>query len=343
MIHSLLSGLPDIFDGEDPPHEGQVDTSVKEDVQQSQSDCDPERTVMEEGHSMPFPALVEEEPFKKSSGILTEGHLKLEESTMLSEDEDTLVEPSLAEDEEDSVSSHAVSDVLHRSDSSPECKIAQVMSEVVDEPTSTATSIKTSIADDQPSDLHLPSHSRENTGDSAILEDMPLKPCIALSSLLQRADELHLLYPPSHPSIRLSSIMGPQSVMLTWSEKASELPSEEEAELMVTQPQLIILPLEEIDTKEKTEVEEIEMRKAAKRRRRKLRKPVRIGSVVVEQRTVVASAVLVLGVAMAVYGLQATPDRHHGASKELKKLTRYVGGLVLGFGGRLWDRLLTDR
>ena len=127
------------------------------------------------------------------------------------------------------------------------------------------------------------------------------RPRLSLTSLLRRSDELFALYPPSHPAILLSGIMGPQSVVFTWSQVPSELPADDEAELMVTQPQLIVLPMrpEEIEQEE-----EREERKS--RRGRPMPKPPRIGRVVVQRKAVVASAVLVLGVAMAILAYVAT-------------------------------------
>ena len=60
----------------------------------------------------------------------------------------------------------------------------------------------------------------------------------------------------------------------------------------------------------------------------------------VERRAVVASAVLVLGVAMAVYGIQAAPDAHGGTGRELRRLSRVLGGFVVGFSGKLWSGLI---
>ncbi len=165
------------------------------------------------------------------------------------------------------------------------------------------------------------------------------RPRVSLSSLLKTADELYSLYPPMHSAIALSAIMGPQSVMLTWSENPSDLPSDDEAELMVTQPQLIVIPfVEDTDTKEDEEEDEPE--KTRKHRRRRLRKPRRIGSVVIDRRTVVTSAVLVLGVAMAVYGLQAPERRNGGANRELRTFGKMVGGLLVGAGEKLWEHLV---
>ena len=55
----------------------------------------------------------------------------------------------------------------------------------------------------------------------------------------------------------------------------------------------------------------------------------------------VVGAVLVVGVAVAVsYSLQVTPERHHGHMREMKKLGKLAGGVLVGFGSRLLDGLL---
>ncbi|RPD60239.1 hypothetical protein L226DRAFT_539685 [Lentinus tigrinus ALCF2SS1-7] len=175
-------------------------------------------------------------------------------------------------------------------------------------------------------------------------EPGPHRARISVTALLRHADELFNLYPPSHPGIALSSIMGPQSVMLTWSERASDLPDDDEAELMVTRPELIVLP--HVEGEPEMSEGERERRREEKereeRRRRKLRKPRRLTDIVVQRKTMVAGAVLVLGVAMAVYGLNGglpggNGHHRHGFSREWKKVGRLVGGVIMGAGGRVFD------
>ncbi|KAI0690807.1 rab-GTPase-TBC domain-containing protein [Cytidiella melzeri] len=321
MIHSLLSGLPDLFDEDDPPDGAPTNAGLVHGSEPRGPACN-DQPAADEGNIDDF---AHDPPNFVDSGspvaVLSNGS-----------EEDALVDPVESGGE---ASFHTALDASAKTvpDREPVAPL--------DPPVETCITAEVSATDD-PSSAS-PSPLQKKPSGSFWSDEMPSKLRMSLSSLLERADELYTLYPPCHASVDLSSIMGPQSVMLTWSENPSELPSADEAELMVTQPQLIVLPApEDSDKKEKIEAEEDETHKAAKRRRRKLRKPLRIGSVVIERRTAVASAVLMLGVAMAVYGLQTTPDRHHGASKELRKLTTYVGGLVLGFGGKLWDRLLVE-
>ena len=176
-------------------------------------------------------------------------------------------------------------------------------------------------------------------------EPRPHRARISVTALLRHADELFAQYPPSHPGIALASIMGPKSVMLTWSERASELPTDDEAELMVTRPELVVQPYVEEPAPEDGD-EDGEREKSEKRRReerrRKLRKPRRLTDMVVQRKTMVAGAVLVLGVAMAVYGFNGglpggNGHNRHGFSREWRKVGRLLGGALMGAGGRVFE------
>ncbi|KAI0689903.1 rab-GTPase-TBC domain-containing protein [Cerioporus squamosus] len=174
-------------------------------------------------------------------------------------------------------------------------------------------------------------------------EPRPQRARISVTALLRHADELFTLYPPTHPGIALTSIMGPQSVMLTWSERASEVPDDDEAELMVTRPELIVLPYVEHEEEDEGGKEKRRRDKEKEeRRRRKLRKPRRLTDMVVQRKTMVAGAVLVLGVAMAVYGLNGgmpggNGHHRHGFGKEWRKVGRLLGGVIMGAGGRVYE------
>ncbi|KAF9459688.1 rab-GTPase-TBC domain-containing protein [Collybia nuda] len=182
-----------------------------------------------------------------------------------------------------------------------------------------------------------------------------------LTALLSHADSLWTLYPPTHPEISLSSIMGPQSVVFTWDEDFNALPSDTDAEAMVGHPELIVYPyIEDEDEVGEDDVDGWDEKDAEnekkgmktkgkgkgpgkdKRRARKLRK-----RRMVERRTMVAGAVLVLGVAMAVYGVKVHNGGGRGGGsgvfglgfglvepgkewKGLKRVGGWVGGLMAG-------------
>ncbi|KAK7047337.1 GTPase-activating protein gyp8 [Paramarasmius palmivorus] len=181
-----------------------------------------------------------------------------------------------------------------------------------------------------------PSQSQELPAQATKLH----KPAIPLSTLLQQSDTLYEQYPPNHPSLKLklSDIMGPQSVVFTWSENESDLPSDDSAERMVDYPQLVVYPVDDSLDDENKEGDDdsdtAEYSHSEKRKRRnKLRKRRRpFGKGVLDlrdRRTMVAGAVLVLGVAMAVYGVKYGPvgdvrGSPHGLSREWKKIGGWV-------------------
>ncbi|KAF7309722.1 TBC1 domain member 20 [Mycena indigotica] len=135
-----------------------------------------------------------------------------------------------------------------------------------------------------------------------------------LTALLAASDQLYNRYPPTHPSIRLSSIMGPQSVVFTWSARAKDMPSSDEAERMVQRLDLIVYP----------EPLPVPEQKNTPRRPHK-RMSNNTGLIV--------GATLVLGVAIAVsvYG-----NRHNGDPvRELRKTGQWLGGLLTGVAERI--------
>jgi TBC1 domain family member 20 len=205
---------------------------------------------------------------------------------------------------------------------------------------------------------------------------------LTLSSLLTHADALSELYPPAHPGLGLSSIMGPQSVMYTWREPSSsfnaggtggneseeERLADDEAEAMVARSGLVVYPFieedEDVDVDSDQTLEEEEDgwgwwsekkakpdqkpqsgkgkarngkgKEREKRRPRKLRKnPLSR----VEKRTMLAGAVLVLGVAMAIYGNRvgrgSSWDVHGREWREWRMIGSWVGGALVGVADRM--------
>ena len=165
-----------------------------------------------------------------------------------------------------------------------------------------------------------------------------------LTDLLKHADTLYDTFPPSHPGLSLSSIMGPQSVMFTWSESSSSLPSDNTAEAMVSRPELVVYPFIETQmiSKESSESDEKTSKKTSRKRHKLKKSP--FGQM--ERKTMVAGTVIVLGVAMAIYGVKASrtgdrsvyglfhnfADGHNGhtSAKDWRRLGGWVGGAVAG-------------
>ncbi|TFK73411.1 hypothetical protein BDN72DRAFT_814675 [Pluteus cervinus] len=192
---------------------------------------------------------------------------------------------------------------------------------------------------------------------------------ITLSSLLSSADALYAQYPPTLPNLCLSSIMGPQSVIFTWSEKPSHLPSDSMAESMVLHPELVVYPYQEDEPEyangrsEKTESgsetedgKQVSNRRAkdASRRAMMLRKLWILGQV--EKRTMVAGAVLVVAIALAFYGIRTNGRGVGGNSPRVSPMRelhmQYLGlrdtlgdgrWRGLGFMGMFWDGWMNGR
>ena len=154
---------------------------------------------------------------------------------------------------------------------------------------------------------------------------------VCLSSLLIRADELYRSYPPSQPSLHLSETMGPQSVIYTWSEDPSGLLSDDEAEATVLKPELVVHPYIEPEPPEHDEHDE----KGRRRRRKKLKKSRRF---VVGGRTMVTGAVIALGVSMAVYGVRSGHIQRYSRGWRLWRKIEQVGGIL----GRAGERIIHE-
>ncbi|KZT07026.1 uncharacterized protein LAESUDRAFT_699397 [Laetiporus sulphureus 93-53] len=318
MVHSVLSSLPELYE------EAEVAPTVEEaitfqtqstGITHSVSDTAPADAP---NHDRPVETNGTEEVLSERYPV---AEVDIPEHTPFgSEAEDSTAFDS---------SSSASSLTLDEEDRQP----ADTPADIVDGATTATDSRKY-----PPPHVHSPSSSLHT----------PPRPRVSITSLLMHADELYAQYPPSHPSVSLSSIMGPQSVMHTWSENPADLPDDDEAELMVDKLELVVLPYIEPEDEVPSDEEYVAERKkeAERRKRRKLRKPRRL---VTQRKAMVAGAVLVMGIAMAVYGMQAggpggvfrgmADTQHHGhtLSKEWKRLNRFVGGVLLGVGERIVD------
>jgi len=142
------------------------------------------------------------------------------------------------------------------------------------------------------------------------------RPRVSLTALLLQADELYARFPPSTPELCLSSILGPSSVIFTWSESplGGSL-SESDAEAIVDKPETIVLPYVE------PEDQPPEKKENAVRRGRILRTII-FGKTRLGRRTMLAGAVLVLGIAIAAHGLSpASGDTHR---VDFRRLARWL-------------------
>ncbi|KAJ7449636.1 rab-GTPase-TBC domain-containing protein [Mycena latifolia] len=142
----------------------------------------------------------------------------------------------------------------------------------------------------------------------------------ALTDILNTSDALYDAHPPSHPGLQLSSIMGPQSVIFTWSPRVTDMPADDEAECMVQRLDLIVYP-------EPSVIESDKEKNSPQRRQKRFKRRVGTGTV-----GMLVGAGLVLGVAVAVsvYGA-----RQGGDHRDWRKLGRWVGGVFAGASERV--------
>lgn len=155
------------------------------------------------------------------------------------------------------------------------------------------------------------------------------KPPVTLCSLLLQSDELFTQYPPSHPSLALSSIMGPQSVVFTWSERFNRLPDDDEAEAMVEHPELVVRPRPEpepVGGDTKVEEDKVRRRRALSKRRARE----------IQRRQVWVTAAVVVGLAVAAYGFRHGPRPFYFYAKP-ETMWAKVGRRVSQVGKRLFD------
>ena len=202
-----------------------------------------------------------------------------------------------------------------------------------------------------------PSLVKDEDNDDEILPECSACPKMTklfLTDLLKHADTLYDTFPPSHPDLSLSSIMGPQSVIFTWSESFSSLPSDKTAEAMVSRPDLVVYPFIETQMESKESSSELE-KMTSKKTHRKRHKLGKSPFSHMEKKTMVAGTVIVLGMAMAIYGVKAsrTGDRSvyglfqnfaeghsgHTSAKDWRRVGGWVGGAVAGVTTKIMNGL----
>ncbi|KAI0765866.1 rab-GTPase-TBC domain-containing protein [Trametes elegans] len=352
MMHSLLTGLPDLYE-EDPI------VSKEEPPTTATLAEDPMLLANAEAADSPETPAVE----ASTNSLASDDNNGFEE-TFAPTPADPEVAESIAEQASELAAvvpdQEAALDNLPRPDGEP-----------ADEVGTASAAQHTGIPPSEPEEVPSPQPQAEvkvEPEEPALSEKVipsrsaspePLEPArlrrprVSMTALLTHADKLYARFPPEHPGIAVSRVMGPQSAMCTWSERRADLPDDDEAELMVTRPELVVLPYVEPDDDDEELVSDADSfrgKDAGKgasekeRRRRRLRKPRRrLTDVIVRRKTMVAGAVLVLGVAMAVYGFNAglpgAGGGHHrsGFGREWRKVGKFLGGAFVGAGERVLE------
>ncbi|TDL22708.1 hypothetical protein BD410DRAFT_193913 [Rickenella mellea] len=321
MLHSLLTSLPDLTDGdelEDPPDLPKSELNGQTDVKTGDNSSE---------RHLPSPSM---------------SHERLDDET---ESTSTKMEGT----------SHVNSAVTNDGEdpTSPFVHVKELTASYHDGDSTTQSTYLGSSNTLQTHEKQPPPDSASTDddfeGDSGHLDPSRSiqrirRPRVALKDLLSKADSLLSLYPPDHPLLAVSSIMGPQSAIFTWSEAI--MVDDATAEEMVDHPELIVLPYVDPEDQRRLSDDDEDIDEKGpdarhRRARRKLTKPRRLGSV--EKRTVVAGAVLVLGIVVAVYGMRGSASRdgifgrngfgHH--DRGLRRAGRWASGLLLAASDRI--------
>ena len=335
MLHSILSSLPNLYEeGEeaDPPlpiPEVEATPGTKANDTAAAVDEEPEIDTLPNGDHVPESIVEAEGPSTKTSSLTQESSGSVGTPGSL---------PAPSSDSSTDGSDRTAVDGQQLADEPPSFSENDIT--LVDEPIAKAESEETKPA---PTPTSTPP-SEPEPEDSDPWPDTPGQPAkarLSLPSLFRQADDLFVRFPPSHPKLDLDKIMGPRSTIFTWTQSFPSLPSDDELEQYVKAPHLVVLPyvdpVEEALRKQK-EARELERRGAE--RRRKLRKGL-LARVKGEKKTMVAGAFLALGIAIAVYGIRAPGDASRGHHRgDLKKLLRYIGGLLFAGGDMFIGRLL---
>ncbi|KAF8512553.1 rab-GTPase-TBC domain-containing protein [Hysterangium stoloniferum] len=157
---------------------------------------------------------------------------------------------------------------------------------------------------------------------------------IPLFELLKLADDLLADYPPSSPALRLTETLGLQSALRTSGTILFSL-NDNEAEACVGGDDVVLPPnQEELDEELGNMKEEKQSELQHNRRREKRARKQRI---VVRTQAVVAGTVLLLGVAVALYGLNPNAKGKFNCisgAEDVKLVVAWVGA-ILGMGERL--------
>ncbi|KAF7986363.1 hypothetical protein HWV62_35376 [Athelia sp. TMB] len=305
MVHSLLSGLPELLDGEDEPPE----TAVSE-VEEEPVLLESEDTLVDEATA--------------STIIATELAVSAPASVFGSmADAAPIIE---AEEAPSDATTDTVDSDTTLADS--QIRLPPSKDEKVEQEEK-----QTLLEDEEAAQGEQHEASQPSTR-SASPEPVVAKPRIQLADLLQRADDLFANFPPADPALGLATLMGPNSVVYTWSEDPAKLPTDDDAESMVSKPELIVLPHVDFPPEE----EDSAQNEKQQRRRRKGGNGGKKRARRIERRAMIAGAVLVLGVSIVIYGLRAGHTRGHGHARAWQKLGGALGGAAdqLADAFRMW-------
>ncbi|KAL5498969.1 GYP8 [Sanghuangporus vaninii] len=344
MLHSLLSSLPRLSDGDktsDFDLDGQIcNVNILDD--------DLVRPILAKSDSIDEPHEVLQ-PQPDTDNIRPEGaEIELKDTESIAKQ--TVLERST--DQYDGVLSSSgilpdASKMLESVESSTRIRTDPELSVQVDGLHSVIVQGSSNVSDHSLSDIRSSESpatevsSRSSSPRHHAPSDHAPRKIFALPALLEHTDELFEQYPPSNPALHVSEIMGPKSVVFTWSEDPHRLMSDAEAEAVIAHPELIVLPF--IDPDEVAATKEVEGASNDGRIGRKLRRRLRRKhfGVRLDKKTVFSATVVTLSVAVAVYSIRSKGNGGildvSRSDKTLRKAARVVSGILIGGSERLLE------
>lgn len=283
-LHMLLSSLPDIHDGQPSPDTG-VSADARDDEEEDENESTKPETV-----GNPFDSETETVVGSDIGPGTGGGELESENGLASKKAQAipvTVFEASPQDQERDSTEERVSFDTLEENTQSR----------------SRGTSRQ-------------PSSSRSSSSSSSFSQPFrKRRNVVSLPDLLTQADELYESYPPTAPELFVDSILAPKSALFTWSEDPKHALPDDEAEEIARHLELVVLPFEdpdevrekeELEAKEKEKLEREQNRRKEKEKGWRNRKKGRrgLGLSAINSRTAVAGAVVVVGIAAAVYSVK---------------------------------------
>lgn len=332
MLHSLLTALPELSDG-DEQHEAEESSNVQ----------DVESNILTDRLKESEVGATRKEHFQAESEIDSVVIALSNEAAEPSKLPDTDVE-SGSEAGGSSQGEPELSGKSQQSDTSlPGSSIASNLSSVDLKSSSESTHDESAHAQSSSHDHPRAASPAPSSASTSSRPNNHKRPIIPLPYLLSEADRLYAIYPPSLPALHLNDILGPQSVVNTWSEDPRDLPTDDEAEAMARHTSLIVKqfvdPAEAAARAAETDIDtrggKARGRKHKLRRSRRFRFPY----VRLDQKTVLTGTVVTLAVAVAIYqGYNSRSGTNNvGFRKSLSRLARAASTKVVGGAERLLD------
>ncbi|THH12153.1 hypothetical protein EW145_g206 [Phellinidium pouzarii] len=327
MLHSLLSNLPELSDGDEHQNDEELKIEASDDGRILKADI----LVEKQKHALEDEVTVKVEecnyngPGKRADVLSENGltvHDTIEDGGSESKDQRKIVESPDSSDLQPSAA-------VPSNEVPQEMPFEQKLSLGTETPPATTAMQSTELSDLPSSGFEAPSESETNSRPASSLSHVR-PPKLSLPYLLEHADILFALYPPSQPSLHISSIIGPQSVILTWSEDPRDMASDAEAEAMMTHPELVTLEFVDLD---ETPVGEDPDAHSGRRHRKLRKRYTKHFGVSLDKKTVLTGAVVALGVAIAVYSMRAKGG-HSGmditrTQKGLRRVGKWITAIFI--------------